>query len=74
MEKYENLFKLKILIGIDIVDIEKIFINFRIRTFAIDTILKFNINIRAIRKNMKIIKIVVIFRKKEMFGQYQFIN
>jgi len=59
-----NIFKLKILIAIDIVNIEKIFINFRIRTLAINIIPKFNTNIRAIRKNIKIIKIVVNFRKK----------
>jgi hypothetical protein len=61
-----NILKLKILIAIDIVDIEKIFINFRIRTLVIDIILEFSTNIRAIRKNIKIIKIVVNFRKKEI--------
>jgi hypothetical protein len=61
-----NIFKLKILIAIDIVDIKKIFINFRIRTLAINTISKFSTNIRAIRKNIKIIKTVVNFRKKEI--------
>jgi hypothetical protein len=61
-----NIFKLKILIAIDIVDIKKIFINFRIRTFAINTIPEFSANIRAIRKNFKIIKIVVNFRKEEI--------
>jgi hypothetical protein len=61
-----NIFKLKILIAIDIVNTEKIFINFRIRTLAINIILKFSMNIRAIRRNIKIIKIVVNFRKKEI--------
>jgi hypothetical protein len=63
-----NIFKLKILIAINIVNIEKIFINFRIRTFAINIILKFNTNIGAIRKNIKIIKIVVNSRKKEIIS------
>jgi hypothetical protein len=54
------------LIAIDIVNTEKIFINFRIRTFAIDIISEFSANIRAIRKNIKIIKIVVNFRKEEI--------
>jgi hypothetical protein len=35
-----NIFKLKILIAIDIVDIKKIFIDFRIRTLVINIILK----------------------------------
>jgi hypothetical protein len=35
-----NILKLKILIAIDIVDIEKIFIDFRIRTFVIDIIFR----------------------------------
>ena len=48
-----NIFKLKILIAIDIVDIKKIFIDFRIRMFAINIILEFSTNIRAIRKNIK---------------------
>jgi hypothetical protein len=61
-----NILKLKILIAINIVNIEKIFINFRIRTLAIDIISEFSANIRAIRKNIKIIKIVVNFRKKEI--------
>jgi hypothetical protein len=61
-----DIFKLKMLIAIDIMDIEKIFIDFRIRTLAIDIIPEFNINIRAIRKNIKIIKIVVNSRKKEI--------
>jgi hypothetical protein len=61
-------FKLKILIAIDIVDIKKIFINFRIRTLAINIIPEFSANIRAIRKNIKIIKIVVNFRKKEIIS------
>jgi hypothetical protein len=61
-----NIFKLKILIAINIVNIKNIFINFRIRTFVIDIISEFNANIRAIRKNIKIIKIVVNFRKKEI--------
>jgi hypothetical protein len=61
-----NILKLKILIAIDIVDIEKIFINFRIRIFIIDIILEFSTNIRAIRKNIKIIKIVVNFRKEKI--------
>jgi hypothetical protein len=61
-----DIFKLKILIAIDIVDIEKIFIDFRIRIFVIDIIPEFSANIRAIRKNIKIIKIVVNSRKKEI--------
>jgi hypothetical protein len=61
-----NIFKLKILIAIDIVNIKKIFIDFRIRTFAINIIPEFSTNIRAIRKNIKIIKIVVNSRKKEI--------
>jgi hypothetical protein len=63
-----NIFKLKMLIAIDIVDIEKIFINFRIRTLATNIILGFNTNIRAIRKNIKMIKIVVNFCKKEIIS------
>jgi hypothetical protein len=51
-----NILKLKMLIAIDIVDTEKIFIDFRIRTLAIDIIPEFNTNIRTIRKNIKIIK------------------
>jgi hypothetical protein len=51
---------------IDIVNIKKIFINFRIRTLAINIIPKFNTNIRTIRKNIKIIKIVVNSRKEEI--------
>jgi hypothetical protein len=47
------------------VNIKKIFINFRIRTLAIDIIPEFSANIRAIRKNIKIIKIVVNSRKKK---------
>jgi hypothetical protein len=47
-------------------DIKKIFINFRIRTFIIDIIPEFSANIRAIRKNIKIIKIVVNSRKEEI--------
>jgi hypothetical protein len=47
-------------------NIEKIFINFRIRTLAINIIPEFSANIRAIRKNIKIIKIVVNSRKKEI--------
>jgi hypothetical protein len=62
------IFKLKILIAIDIVDIKKIFINFRIRTLAIDIISGFNTNIRAIRRDIKIIKIVVNFRKEEIIS------
>jgi hypothetical protein len=61
-----NILKLKILIAINIVNTEKIFIDFRIRTLVIDIILEFSTNIRAIRKNIKIIKIVVNFRKKEI--------
>jgi hypothetical protein len=61
-----NIFKLKMLIAINIVNIEKIFINFRIRTLAIDIIPGFSTNIRTIRKNIKIIKIVVNSRKKEI--------
>jgi hypothetical protein len=63
-----NIFKLRMLIAIDIVDIEKIFINFRIRTLAINIIPKFSTNIRAIRKNIKIIKIVVNSRKKKIIS------
>jgi hypothetical protein len=61
-----NIFKSKMLIAIDIMNIEKIFIDFRIRTFAINTISEFSTNIRAIRKNIKIIKIVVNSRKEEI--------
>jgi hypothetical protein len=61
-----NIFKLKILIAIDIVNIKKIFINFRIRTLTINIILKFSTNIRAIYKNIKMIKIVVNSRKKKI--------
>jgi hypothetical protein len=61
-----NIFKLKILIAINIVNTEKIFINFRIRTHVINIISEFSTNIRTIRKNIKIIKIVVNFRKKEI--------
>jgi hypothetical protein len=63
-----NILKSKILIAIDIVNTEKIFINFRIRTLAIDIILEFSANIRAIRKNIKMIKIVVNFCKKEIIS------
>jgi hypothetical protein len=42
------------------------FIDFRNRTFFIDIILGFSINIRAFRRNIKIIKIVVNFRKEEI--------
>jgi hypothetical protein len=61
-----NILKLKILIAIDIVNIKKIFIDFRIRTLAINIIPEFNMNIRTIRKNIKIIKIIVNSRKKEI--------
>jgi hypothetical protein len=61
-----NILKFKILIAIDIVNIEKIFINFRIRIFAINIISEFSANIRAIRKNIKIIKTVVNSRKKKI--------
>jgi hypothetical protein len=61
-----NIFKLKMLIAINIVNTEKIFIDFRIRTLAINIIPEFSTNIRAIRKNIKMIKIVVNFRKKEI--------
>jgi hypothetical protein len=61
-----DILKLKILIAINIVNIKKIFIDFRIRTLVINIISKFNTNIRAIRKNIKIIKIVVNFRKKKI--------
>jgi hypothetical protein len=54
------------LIAIDIVNIKYLFFYFRIRTLAIDIISKFNTNIRAIRRNIKIIKIVVNSRKKEI--------
>jgi hypothetical protein len=58
--------KLKMLIAINIVDTEKIFINFRIRTFFINIISEFSTNIRAIRENIKIIKIVINSRKEEI--------
>jgi hypothetical protein len=61
-----NILKLKMLIAIDIVNIKKIFIDFRIRTLAIDIILKFSANIRAIYKNIKIIKTVINSRKKKI--------
>jgi hypothetical protein len=61
-----NILKLKILISIDIVNIKKIFIDFRIRTLAINIIPEFSTNIRTIRKNIKIIKIIVNSRKKEI--------
>jgi hypothetical protein len=61
-----NIFKLKILIAINIVNIKKIFINFRTRTLAINTIPEFSTNIRTIRKNIKIIKIIVNSRKKKI--------
>jgi hypothetical protein len=48
------------------VNTEKIFIDFRIRTLAINIIPEFSTNIRAIRRNIKIIKTVVNFRKKEI--------
>jgi hypothetical protein len=48
------------------VNTEKIFINFRIRTLAIGIIPEFSTNIRAIHKNIKIIKTVVNFRKKKI--------
>jgi hypothetical protein len=63
-----NIFKLKMLIAINIVNIKKIFINFRTRRFIINIILEFSTNIRMIRKNIKIIKIVVNFRKKEIIS------
>jgi hypothetical protein len=63
-----NILKLKILIAINIVNTEKIFINFRIRTFAIDIISEFNTNIRTIRKNIKTFKIIVNSRKKEIIS------
>jgi hypothetical protein len=63
-----NIFKLKMLIAIDIVNKKKIFINFRTRTLAINIISEFNTNIRAIRKNIKIIKIIVNFRKEEIIS------
>jgi hypothetical protein len=47
-------------------NIKKIFIDFRIRTLVINIISEFNTNIRTIRKNIKIIKIVVNSRKKEI--------
>jgi hypothetical protein len=62
-----DIFKLKMLIVIDIMNIEKIFINFRIRTLVIDIISGFSTNIRAIYRNIKIIKIVINFRKEEIF-------
>jgi hypothetical protein len=59
---------IEIIVEIHVVDIFKlkIFIDFRIRTLSIDFILGFSRNIRAIRKNIKIIKIVVNFRKKRL--------
>jgi hypothetical protein len=63
-----NILKLKTLIAIDIVNIKKIFINFRIRTLAINIIPEFSTNIRAIRKNTKIIKIVVNSRKEKIIS------
>jgi hypothetical protein len=54
------------LIAIDTVDIKKIFIDFRIRTFVINIISEFNTNIRTIRKNIKMIKIVINSRKKKI--------
>jgi hypothetical protein len=63
-----NILKLKILIAINIVNIEKIFIDFRIRTLVINIISGFSANIRTIRKDIKIIKIVVNFRKKEIIS------
>jgi hypothetical protein len=48
------------------VNIEKIFIDFRIRTFSINIIPEFSTNIRAIRRNIKIIKIVINFRKEKI--------
>jgi hypothetical protein len=61
-----DIFKLKILIAIDIVNIKKIFIDFRIRIFVINIISEFSANILAIRKNIKIIKIIVNSRKKDI--------
>jgi hypothetical protein len=58
--------KSKILITINVVDTEKIFINFRNRTFSINIIPKFSKNIRAIRRNIKIIKIVINSRKEQI--------
>jgi hypothetical protein len=63
-----NIFKLKILIAIDIVNIKKIFIDFRIRTLIINIILEFSTNIRTIRKNIKMIKTVVNFRKEKIIS------
>jgi hypothetical protein len=54
------------LIAINIVNTKKIFINFRIRTLAINIIPEFSTNIRAIYRNIKIIKIVIISRKKKI--------
>jgi hypothetical protein len=61
-----NTLKSKILIAIDIVNTEKIFINFRIRTLAINIISEFSTNIRAIRRDIKIIKIIMNFRKEKI--------
>jgi hypothetical protein len=61
-----DILKLRILIAINIVNIKKIFIDFRIRTLAINIIPKFSTNIQTIRKNIKIIKIVVNFRKEKI--------
>jgi hypothetical protein len=56
------------LIAIDIVNIKLLFFNFRIRTLAINIISEFSTNIRTIRKNIKIIKIVVNSRKEEIIS------
>jgi hypothetical protein len=59
---------IEIIVEVHIVNIFKlkIFINFRIRTLAINIISEFSTNIRTIRRNIKIIKIVVNSRKKEI--------
>jgi hypothetical protein len=54
------------LIATDIVNIKKIFIDFRIRTLSIDIISEFSTNIRTIRKDIKIIKNVINSRKEEV--------
>jgi hypothetical protein len=64
---FVNIFKLMILIAIDIVNIKKIFINFRIRTLAINIILKYSTKIRTIYKNIKIIRIVINYSKEKNF-------
>jgi hypothetical protein len=54
------------LIAIDVVNTKKIFINLWNRTLSINIIPEFSTNIRILRKNIKIIKIVINFRKKKI--------